>query len=190
MEIIPLVTLRKRKMTKENGSILSIEELKGVVKEDIPIYFYDIDGIEKDKPNLCLYQQASKYNKMWVDTGPRVLGDVVDLVMAGTARITLRKKVWPNLFLSGIKDITENKIYLEIDLEDQIYNEDNSVFLESDGLTVFINKSKVEGNYKLCSYLKNLCLKHNIYVYEPHKKNFTYWEKLGISGILTDLDNI
>lgn len=188
MEIIPLITLKKRKMIAENEDIITIEDLKNLVKKDDSIYFYDLDGIDRDKPNLCIFQNLSTSHQMWIDSGPRVLGDIVDLVMAGATRITLRKNVWLNLDISSVKEITESKIFIGIDtLNNEIKNIDMSLFSDVDGYVYFGNKSDFERDFKLSSKLRNLCKNYSIYVYEKNKNNISFWENLGVTGVLMDL---
>ena len=189
MEKIPLVRLKKRKIQDKEGNIISLEQLKNSINKDGAIYLYDIDGIEKDKPNLCLYQKISQFQKMWVDAGPRNLGDVVDEVMAGATSITLRKKTWSDLHIQSIQEITESKIFMEINTTDQGLKSFNfSLFTEADGFVVFISKNQIERDFKLEGFLKDLCLKHKIYVYDSDLKNSSYWKTLGVSGLLVDID--
>ena len=56
MEIIPLIRMEKRKILDD---ALSDNVLEQIDEEQI-IYILDMDGIEKDKPNLCTYQRLSK----------------------------------------------------------------------------------------------------------------------------------
>lgn len=189
MEIISLVRLKKRKIIGKDGKIISLEELKNSVNKEDTIYLYDIDGIEKDKPNLCLYQKISQFQKMWVDAGPRNLGDVVDEVMAGATSITIRKKTWADLNITSIQEITESKIFIEINATDQgLSSFSFSLFTEADGFVVFISKNDIERDFKLEGFLKDLCLKRKIYVYESNLKNSSYWKILGISGLIVDID--
>lgn len=189
MEKIPLVYLKKRKILGKEGNIISLEQLKNSVNKDDNIYLYDIDGIEEDKPNLCLYQKISQFQKMWIDAGPRNLGDVVDEVMAGATSITLRKKTWSEIHIHGIQEITESQIFVEINTTDQGLNSINSsLFNGADGFVVFISKNQIEQDFKLEGFLKDLCLKHKIYVYESDLKNSSYWKTLGVSGLIVDID--
>ena len=96
-------------MAEHEGYRLSFNEILEHVDKDVNIYVLDIDGIEKDKPNLCLYQDLSKSHVLWVDTGPRVLGDIVDVIMAGATNITIRNNLWRGLDVSSIKEITDRK---------------------------------------------------------------------------------
>jgi hypothetical protein len=189
MELIPLVRLKKRKILGIDGNIISLDELKTFVDKDDIIYFYDLDGIEKDRPNLCIYQRISHFQKMWIDSGPRNLGDVVDEVMAGATSITLRTKMWPELHVSSIKEIIECKIFMELNVASQEISSFNfSLFPDVDGFVIFITKDQIERDFKVGGFLKDLCLKHRIYVYESDLKNNSYWKTLGVSGLIVDID--
>ena len=192
MDIIPLIHLKKRKITVEQEEYrLHFNEIIEQVDKDVNIYVLDTDGIEKDKPNLCLYQKLSKSHALWVDTGPRVLGDIVDVIMAGATNITIRNNLWHELDVSSIKEITENKIYAGVGLKNQRdRNTEIFPFYDVDGLVVFDGKNQVERDFKYGSFLKNLCIKHEVYAYERNSKNINYWENLGATGLLVDISKI
>ncbi len=192
MDIIPLIHLKKRKITVEQEEYrLPFNEILEQVDKDVNIYVLDTDGIEKDKPNLCLYQKLSKSHALWVDTGPRVLGDIVDVIMAGATNITVRKNLWHELDVSSIKEITENKIYAGVDLKSQDgHNTEIFPFYDVDGLVVFDGKNQVERDFKYVGFLKNLCIKHEVYAYERDPKNINYWKNLGVTGLLVDISKI
>jgi len=148
MEIIPLVYIKDRKPRlegREHPSLLA--EVLEQLDEGSSIYFLDADGIEKDKPNLCTYQRLPSRQNMWIDAGPRVLGDVVDVVMAGATTIIVRQNLWPKLDIGRIKEFTENEIYMGVDLKHKLYvyesNPENVYYWEKRGavgLLVDINK--------------------------------------------------
>jgi len=192
MDIIPLIYLKKGKiMVEQKEYHLPFNEILEQVDKDVNIYVLDTDGIEKDKPNLCLYQKLSKSHALWVDTGPRILGDIVDVIMAGATNITVRKNLWHELDVSSIKEITENKIYAGVGLKSQ---EDRNTeifpFYDVDGLVVFDGKNQVERDFKYVGFLKNLCIKHEVYAYERDPKNINYWKNLGVTGLLVDISKI
>ena len=81
MELIPLIKLKKRKVIGFNKS--DLKDILKDIKDDEKIYILDFDGIERDKPNFCTFQRISGSYELWVDFGPRNLGDVVDAVMYG-----------------------------------------------------------------------------------------------------------
>lgn len=189
MKIIPLICLKKRKIVAEKeGDWLSINEVLERVDKDEKIYVLDIDGIEENKPNLCLYPKLSENHKIWIDAGPRVLGDVVDSIMAGATNITVRKKIWSELDISSIREITESEVYVDIGPKSQdIQSIDFPLLHDINGLVLFNNKNQIETDFKYGSLLKNLCIKYKIYAYESNPKNFSYWKTLGVVGLLMDI---
>lgn len=192
MEIIPLIHLQKRKITGGNeGNHLSFNDLLQQVDKDEKIYLLDIDGIKKDKPNLCIYRSISEHRKIWVDSGPRVLGDIVDAVMAGATDITVRKSYWPTLDIYAIQEMTECDIYVDIDLKSQTDQHlELSLFYDVNGFVSFNVQDEIEGDFKARSILKNLCKKYKIYIYDPNPKNLSYWKERGVTGLLIDISMI
>ena len=189
MEIIPLITLKKRSALGYPKSFL--KDIIKEIKEDEKIYFLDLDGIEKDKPNFCTYQRISSSCDMWVDFGPKDLGDVVDAVMAGANAITLRKSHWINIELSDIRDITENKIFTNIDFN----NKDKYNFVDTDkqkldGLVNFYSREEIESSFQNCDYFKTTVKKKPTFTYESNLKNITYWKGFGIKGLIVDFDKL
>jgi len=170
---------------------LPFNEILEHVDKDVNIYVLDTDGIEKDKPNLCLYRKLSKSHALWIDTGPRVLGDIVDVIMAGATNITIRNKLWQGPDVSCIKEITENKIYEGVDLKNQVQNnKEIGTLYDVDGWVVLDGKNQVGRDFKYGSFLKNLCIKHEVYAYERDSKNINYLKNMGITGILVDISKI
>jgi len=192
MDIVPLIQLNKGKIIiDQEEEVLPSSKIFKQIDKNTKIYVLDTDGIKKDKPNLCLYQKLSKTHVLWVDTGPRVLGDIVDGIMAGATNITVRNNLWHGQEISLIREITENKIYTNIDPNNQDDSKMGSFsFYNVDGLVVFDRKNQVERDFKYSSFLKNLCINHDIYVYEKDPINITYWGKLGIGGLLVDISNM
>jgi len=191
MEIIPTIHLKKRKIVEPKYS--GDSPLSSILErfKNKKVYILDHDGLEKNKPNLCLYQKLSKNHEIWVDAGPQVVGDVVDSVIAGAMTITIRKKLWREINLSGIKDITENKIYADTDQYN--YNTPStaiSLGYNVDGLVIFDKKNQIESDFKYTEYLKSICKRYETYAYEIKKTNSVYWKKLGVKGLLTEIDKI
>lgn len=148
------------------------------------IYILDLDGIEKDKPNLCTYQRLAGQIDFWVDSGPRDKGDVVDATMSGATAITLRKKLCPNLQVSEIKEISENKIYEKIDFNEK------PPFNDIDGFVNFNRKEEIEGNFEYRDKLKKKSANNSIYSYENELKNLNYWKHFNVEGLLVDFNKV
>lgn len=179
MEFIPLIKIKNRKPAYTNNLLDSIDESK-------IIYIYDIDGIEKDKPNLCTFQKLSKNHELWVDPGPRGLGDIVDNFMAGASAITIRSRLFPNINPSNIREISENKLYINDDFKK--INIDCSLLEEFDGFTLFISREQIDQEYKYRDQLRQYISKNTAYVYESNKDNIYYWKNIGIDNFLVDIN--
>ena len=187
MELIPLIKLKKRKVIGFNKS--DLKDILKDIKDDEKIYILDFDGIERDKPNFCTFQRISGSYELWVDFGPRNLGDVVDAVMAGASSITLRKPLWSNIEASDIKDITENKIFTNIDLAYRGKYDFKEMYKpQIDGFVNFNTREEIDSSFQNSDYFKTLCMKKKIYTYETNIKNISYWKGYRISGVLIDID--
>ena len=183
MEIIPVLTLDKRIDTKEQSELA--DRLEGI-ESDKTVYILDLHGINKDKPNLCVYQKLSRDFDLWIDSGPRNLGDVVDNFLAGASAVTLRDNTWKNINIPGIREVSENKIYL--DLNSKII--DGLNYYDIDGLVNFKQRNDVEKDADFSYSLKKISVKNNIFSYETDIKNLTYWKALGINKLLVDFDKL
>ena len=179
MDIIPLTAIHNKKI--QNFNLL--EKLK----EDTLLYLIDLDGIEKDKSNLDIYQKLSKKYQLWIDNTPRKLGDIVDVFMSGAANITLRKTFYSNIKIEKIREITENKIYANIEINNQTDAYTYSFFKKFDGLINFYTREEIEYDFKKEKVIKNILAKNKIYIYENNKKNIEYWNKFSPFGFLVDL---
>ncbi|MEA3457543.1 MAG: hypothetical protein U9R21_02570, partial [Candidatus Thermoplasmatota archaeon] len=84
---------------------------------------------------------------------------------------------------------SENKIYAEIALEKYGTQETiTSLVHDVDGLVVFDKKNQIEGDFKSAERLKNICKRYETYAYGLKKKNASYWKKLGVAGLLIDME--
>lgn len=185
MDLIPLIYIKRMKIRiGKNSDPMVLKDFLKLTEDKKKIYIFDMDGLEKDKPNLCTYQRLSSFLDLWVDNGPRNLGDVVDSTMAGATDITLRKKLSPKLYISDIREITENKIFEYYELDNT-----NLVF-DFDGIVSFNEKENIESDFKYKEFIKNMIQKTKVYLYEPNLKNQIFWKNLGVSGLLVDLEKI
>jgi uncharacterized protein related to proFAR isomerase len=180
MEFIPLITLQKGKI---------VENISEKLDEFKKLYVLDLDGIEKGKPNFDIYQKLSTSVDLWVDNGPRNIGDVVDTFMAGATDITIRRGLCPNLKISDIRDVSDNKIYANIDFEKLNELDNDMFFYDVDGLVNLIEKDRIELNLEYSKYLNKARLGKKIYSYEPNPKNLSFWAGFNIEGLLVDIKN-
>jgi len=181
MEVVPLITMKDRK-------ILNLQEKLDRISQQQILYIHDLDGIEKDKPNLCTFQRLSKTCEIWIDSGPRNLGDIVDVFLAGANAITIRKYLFPKIEISKIRELSENKVFADIDFEQN--DNDDFFYKEFDGLINFTIREKFEKNWKYIDLIKHHANKNNVvYTYDSNLENVKYWKYFGIANFLVDLDN-
>lgn len=179
MDIIPLTTIVNKKI--QNLKLL--EKLK----EDELLYVIDQDGIEKDKSNFDIYQKLSKKYQLWVDTAPRRLGDVVDVFMTGAIKITLRKIFYSYIKLESIREISDNKIYASIDVNNHSKFFNDFLLTSFDGIILFYSRDELEKDFKKEEAMKNILTKYNTFIYENNKKNIGYWSKFKPSCFIVEI---
>ncbi|MEF8848566.1 MAG: hypothetical protein V5A68_05475 [Candidatus Thermoplasmatota archaeon] len=185
MDFIPIITMKNRDIyDKPNGNKLDLEK---IIQEDLKnqerIYVLDLDGIKRNKPNLCLYQKISYLKKLIVDIGPREMGDIVDAVISGVENIVIRKERWKNFDISAIKKVTENNILQKIDLDKPVYSD------QPDGYILMENRKKIEESLKYRNYVKKISSNKTVYAYEKNPDNIHYWDGLNIDSLIIDLKN-
>ncbi len=115
--MIPIIYIKKKKIVDDNGRILKVskeigEVVKSLGKEYGEVYLVDIDGLEKNKADLNLYGKLS-HDSLWIDAGPRFLGDLVDLFVAGASKVTIRWKMMNMQTMREARRICEGKIFLK-----------------------------------------------------------------------------
>lgn len=153
------------------------------------LYILDLDAINSDKPNLCSYPKLSKKFELWVDAGPTNIGDVVDILLTGVKNIIIRENLWDKKnTLSEIREITENKVFININLQNIDNIEDKISFSEADGIIIFDDKTTKKLSFKKKSILKDICKKYSVYIYEKSTTKNPYLEKIDIDGIIKNID--
>ena len=188
MDIIPLIYIENGVLLmSRNGEQLSTDELFQRVQKDTMLYILDIDGIEHDNPQLDLYQKLSDHCILWVDAGPRMLDDVMDIIMAGATNITVREELWPAIDILGILDITEGETYLAVDPQQQETTIELSLLKKIAGIVIFNDENQMTTDFNSWRFLKEGITKPKIYLYDIPSMNMSYWEERGVTGILVDL---
>jgi len=109
MEKYPLIKVRKGKVMKDDTIIKKnvIEFIENLVKEYGIVYIMDVDGYKKNSANIQLYK---KLRHIWVDSFPRYVEDVMDLIIIGVEKITVRNM--EKKMLDELKNMTDHEIYL------------------------------------------------------------------------------
>jgi hypothetical protein len=188
MEIIPCIALKNYNIKNQ---LISSETISQFIKEGEKLYILDLDGIEKNKPNLCFYQKISNSYDLWIDCRPRNIGDIVDIFMTGATSVTIRRDVQPSFNISDIKDISENNVYLNLNINDNKSLISNDLFLkDSDGFVIFNKKEEIEQEKEFSKYLNDLQIQNKIYCYENNVNNCLFWEGFGAKGLIVDINKL
>lgn len=189
MNIIPLISIKEGNLFDgKEGNQLSVDDVFKRVEKDSVLYVVDFDGIERNNAHLDLYQKLADHSILWVDAGPRRLDDVMDFIMAGATNITIRKNLWPEPDIPGVREITEDEIYLLIDEDHKEHVRDLSFVSDIDGIVVFGNDDLIADDFTFRSSLKDASTKYKIYLADADPMNIAYWSEHGVTGILVDLN--
>ena len=189
MNIVPLISIRKgRILDGKDGDLISIDDLFKQVEKDTMLYVFDLDGIEHNNPSLDLYQKLTEHFLLWTDDGPRRLDDVMDTIMAGATNITLREELWPEMDLPGVFEITDDEVYIGIKSTYSQQSLTSLVSQQNIGVVVFSQAPQINDDFISTSFLKNLALKHKIYLYTVSQNVLPPLEGNYITGILIDLN--
>ncbi len=187
---IPFLELKKRKIVlKDRAGSADDSDLFEKIYKYGKIYFLDQDGINKNKPNYCTYQRLSSSAELWVDAGPRDIGDVVDLIMSGVSKIVIREELWSELDFQSIKKYTEIEIYKLITNFEE--DKHKPIFSDTDfnGLIILGEKSiakKLQETHKTKKSDEN----NKIYVYITNKQNATYWKEYKVDGLIINIEDM
>lgn len=191
MNIVPLISLRAGKILDgRQGNPLSIDDLFKRVEKDSMLYVLDYDGIERNNPNLELYQRLTEQCTLWIDNGPRQLDDVMDTIMAGATNITMREEFWPEMDLPGVFELTDDEVYVVLDTTEKQQPFVIPPLQQDIGAVVFHQTTQAEEGFTMLSHIKDLAVHHKIYLYITELNTQENWESRGITGVLLDTSKI
>jgi uncharacterized protein related to proFAR isomerase len=139
LEIIPAVSLFKgipvirkeasyeplQDINEENITIHELlDELKKHYKKAL---ITDINGINKDRPQLELLKTISTKMELWVDAGSRYGEGAIDILITGAEKVVLGTKTLRSLEeLENAVELSEN-VVLGIDWDDTIVSPEKSI---------------------------------------------------------------
>lgn len=82
------------------------------------LYLVDLDGIERQDPQLDYIQELSRDLPLWVDAGTRVADQAIDIIVAGA-----RRAVLSTAYLRGRRELTRAwKLTTELAFEAEFRN--------------------------------------------------------------------
>lgn len=105
----------------KDGNKMDIHELIDELKERFNrVLITDINGINRDKPQLELCRDLSTKMKLWIDAGSRSRDGAIDILVAGAERVVLGTKTLIDLGeLEKTLELSEN-VVLDIDYDEGI----------------------------------------------------------------------
>jgi len=186
MEYVPVLYL-----TSDDQKIgLNTIDLRDLMKKEgfTDLYIIDELGIKKNKPQYKFYQRFSTLFDLWVDTGPRDIGDVVDDIFSGTKRIIIRLDLWNEDSLKSIREVTDHEIYVAVALNSiSSLSESRLFFDDADGVVLFVTDND-SLNFKIESDINQLIKDTSVYVFDM-EKNEPIWSSKDIKGFLRDINH-
>ena len=141
MEKIPLVYIKRGKAVEGKKRLDAVEKLKELRKSYEMVYVLDLDGVNKNRPNLDLYRKLSAKPFLWIDSLPRHIEDVMDIVIVGAKRITVGDAM-VDKELREIKDMCDIEIFLRGD--DARRSAEKVMKFGLDGVVIVSDKGKVD----------------------------------------------
>lgn len=105
----------------KDGNKMDTHELIDKLKERFDrVLITDINGINRDKPQLELCRDLSTKMKLWIDAGSRSRDGAIDVIVAGAERVVLGTKTLIDLGeLEKALELSEN-VVLGIDYDEGI----------------------------------------------------------------------
>jgi len=119
MEKMPLAYVKGGKVIGDGHRFDAIEKLKELGKKYGHVYVMDLDGVRRNEPNLSIYRNLSNKPFLWIDSLPRHLEDVMDIVIAGAEKVTIGD-ILSDDELGKIRDLCDIEIFLRGNDEEEV----------------------------------------------------------------------
>ena len=188
MKRIPVLRFHESEFIGKRFDATNIHEFMGSFKEKT-LYIIDEGGIQKNHPQVNVYQHLAKTYELWVDSGPRETGDIVDLVFSGVERIVIRPSLWQEIDLKNVRNMTGHQLFqlYEISVEERDSMEHTISLVETfDGVVVYIQGDWKQRRFKSEQDVKRIAHMAESYVYDSSDEHADTWEKYGFTGMLVD----
>jgi len=141
MEKMPLAYVKGGKVIDGNHRFDAIKKLKELGKEYGHVYVMDLDGVKRNRPNLSVYRKLSHKPFLWIDSLPRDIEDVMDVVIVGAERITIGD-ILSDDKLGKIRDMCDIEIFLRGNNEKEVAEKAKKFGF--DGVVIVSPKEKVD----------------------------------------------
>ncbi len=137
MEIIPSISFKDEEPViveegdydyySKNGHVLSLNEILEELADYEKIYYLDIDGINKNKPQIDVIRELSLRKEVWGDTGARDENGITDAFIAGLTRAVISTKTaykW-EVFEKAAK--MSDELIMGIDIDEDIISPSETI---------------------------------------------------------------
>lgn len=84
------VEIPRRGSAKRSAREEASAAIRDAASDHDRVYVVDRQGVQRNKPDIELYQDVAGEAELWVDAGPRYAEDVVDLFVAGADHVVAR----------------------------------------------------------------------------------------------------
>jgi hypothetical protein len=141
MERLPLVRIEQGHIIADGKLQPAIQGLRQLHDEHGELYVLDYDGIKYNRPNLDIFKKAFRKPSLWIDAFPRRAEDVIDLVVVGAKRVTVRSLMGEET-LRAVRALYEEELYVNDNDENEAIRLSNTLSL--DGIILFepINRER------------------------------------------------
>ena len=174
--------------SKYHKKELSLGHLKECMQKEgfTDLYVIDERGITKNEPQYEFYQRFSSLYNLWVDTGPREIGDVVDDIFSGANKIVIRGDLWMDESLEAIRAMTHHDIYLAFDgkMIGRV-TENQHLLNAADGVILFITE-QARLSFSDEAEMNRIINKKPVYIFD-NPCNEEKWKEKEINGFLQDI---
>lgn len=183
MQEIPVIHLKNKKINDE--STLSDIHLLLNRLQSSTVYIFDEDGINRNQPNVSIYQKFASNTDLWVDAGPRDVDDIVDDLFSGANRIIIRTDLWEERDLKNVSEITENELMILYSVQDvQKGIPEDILFREAHGIVICFDKNYPLLDNKTEGFLKQIAKTKPTYLLDANMKTKEYWNSFKLAGML------
>ncbi len=215
--IIPAITVLEGRLVEvkddsyyllrdENNDIIPPQDLILALKKEYGIvYVMDIDGMEKNEPNLKVIQSTSPLMPMWLDAGPGDGMVIMDIMIAGVSKTIIGTRNMRDMdLIKEALDMSDNVI-LSIDYDekllspsqnisdlgmDQLYSEAVELGIKS-GIFFDFGRLKTSSSLAMDNIKSMLLRFEEVYVagiISP--SDIDDLEELGVAGIIADFKSL
>lgn len=215
-EIIPAVNVFKdlsmikgaegyEPMLNKEGGELKVQELIDELTDRFDkAVIMDLNGINKDRPQLDMLKSISDKMKMWVDAGSKYSENVIDIIIAGADKVVFGSKTLRNLDeIEGALELSENVI-LGIDYDEGIVTPNKSIReMTPSGLVemagnfgikevIFTDLKNLTSNSRFRTDIGFTLLDREIKIYfhGRFENDMKKLEEKGVSGVIIEVETL